>query len=125
MTVSDVARGPDPFAHLRGIDGIVEVSVGQLEAGDVCITGFPDHPTIKGIDVLGPVTIVDMADGTSTAPVPTHARLMVRRGNGTGDWECFSCGFHVPALIEGFGTRCPVCGSYELHLSDAAKARHK
>lgn len=43
----------------------------------------------------------------------------------TGDWECFSCGALHEALTEGFGTKCDFCGSYELHLSDAVKARFR
>jgi lipopolysaccharide biosynthesis regulator YciM len=109
--------------HLQGLAGIVDTTVGGLLAGDMVLTGFKDRPTVKAIQPLGPVTIIDMQDGTATAPVPTGARVTVRRVDGEGDWECYGCGYHVPTLIEGFGTRCPICGSYELHLSDDAKAR--
>lgn len=42
---------------------------------------------------------------------------------GSGDWECYGCGHLIESLTKGFNTQCPQCGSYELHLSDAAKAR--
>lgn len=44
-------------------------------------------------------------------------------GKGSGDWECYGCGAHVESLDKGFNTKCPYCGSYELHLSDSAKSK--
>lgn len=109
--------------HLQGLADIIETTVGDLKAADVLLSGFNDKPTVAGIQPLGPVTIIDMTDGTATAPVPTAAKVTVRRGDGEGDWECYGCGYHIPALTKGFDTRCPLCGSFELHLTDDAKAR--
>jgi predicted RNA-binding Zn-ribbon protein involved in translation (DUF1610 family) len=42
---------------------------------------------------------------------------------GDGDWECYGCGFRMASLTEGFNTKCPKCGSFELHLTDDARKR--
>lgn len=36
-------------------------------------------------------------------------------------WECYGCGCPIAALTEGFNTRCPNCGSREIHLTEEAK----
>ena len=36
-------------------------------------------------------------------------------------WECYGCGAWRQSLDKGFNTTCDECGSYELHLTDAAK----
>lgn len=65
------------------------------------------------------------AQTTFLASIPDQWQQFVDMGEGEGDWECYGCGYHVPALSQGFDTRCPRCGSFELHLTDDAKARRK
>lgn len=35
---------------------------------------------------------------------------------GSGPWQCYGCLARLEALTEGFNTKCPYCGSYEIHL---------
>lgn len=58
---------------------------------------------------------------TSTSETPTTENPS-HEGEGSGDWECYSCLGRVPELTEGFQTKCPFCGSFELHLTAEARS---
>lgn len=47
------------------------VALGDLRPGDRCyLRGCPEVPTVRAVQHIGALVIVDFADGTSTAPLP-------------------------------------------------------
>lgn len=66
----------------------INTTVGALLVGDeLDLPGMGDSHVnwdaqplvVKGVASLGAVVIVDFTDGTSTAPVPGHAPVRIRR----------------------------------------------
>lgn len=61
-------------------DPIIEIEAAQLVAGDVIAdtAGGPAF-TVAGVDRIGPLVIVDFANGTSTPPIPNHITRVHRK----------------------------------------------
>jgi len=52
------------------------IAVHQLQPGDYIPAA---RATVRRVDLLGPLAIVDLEDDTSTAPMPAHAAVTVER----------------------------------------------
>lgn len=62
----------------------VETTAGNLRAGDVLYdvgVGAVERFTVTSVDLMGPLVIVDFADGTATAPIPANVPVRVRRAS--------------------------------------------
>ena len=58
------------------------ITVAQLRPGDRIFPleapGEDERWTVKAVQYIGPLAIIDFADGTATAPLPSHSDVKVR-----------------------------------------------
>lgn len=55
---------------------IVRTTLAELRKGDVVVA---TNEVVEGVQVIGPITIVDFVDGTATAPLPSNGMTEVLR----------------------------------------------
>lgn len=55
---------------------VVQTTLAELKAGDIVVA---TDEVIEGVQVLGPVTIVDFVGGTATPPLPSDGPTEVLR----------------------------------------------